>query len=91
LADSLRPAGGVSDAGTGTGASELVEELVDDGDEDDDDETLGALASAGVVDAARAGCGGVVPAPAAAACAVAGAASPSTHAIETISRRITRG
>jgi hypothetical protein len=87
LADNLRPAGGVSDGGTGIGASELVEAVDDD---EDDDEARGSALAPDTVLTAGAGCGARADEPAAAR-ALAGARRPSAQAIETVSRRIRRG
>jgi hypothetical protein len=83
LADSLRPAGGVSDAGTGIGALGSVAVV------EDEDDGEGAPA-AGAVAPTLAGFG-ALPSEPAAACALAGRPKPSTHTIQTVSRPITRG
>jgi hypothetical protein len=97
LADSLRPAGGVFDAGTGIGASEFAAAVEDEDDCDGDVAVpVCVLAPAtgavepGTLAATPAGFG-ALPSDPAAACAPAGRMKPSRHTLETVSRRITRG
>jgi len=90
LADILRPAGGVLDAGTGIGALGSVAAVEDEDDDGDDDEGDGDAAAVGAVGPASAGFG-ALPSDPAAACALAGRAKPSPQTIQTVNRRITRG
>jgi hypothetical protein len=92
LADILRPAGGVFDAGTGIGAlgSVAVVEDEDEGEDADDAEGGEGADPAGALGPATAGFG-ALPSDPAAACALAGRAKPSPQTIQTVSRRITRG
>jgi hypothetical protein len=87
LDDNLRPAGGVLESVTGTGASGLVAVL----DEDDEDDERAPLAR-GVEWVAVAGCAGcgVAASEPAAACAVAGSAQIIVQAIGASKRRIRR-
>jgi hypothetical protein len=89
LADILRPAGGVFDAGTGIGALGSVA-VVEDEDDDEVEEGGEGAAPAGALGPASAGFG-ALPSDPAAACALAGRVKPSPHTIQTVSRRITRG
>jgi hypothetical protein len=77
------------DAGTGIGASELVEDVEDEVEGAEERAVVAPVAPLVTVPAC-AGCG-ALPSEPAVAWALAGTTKPSTQAIETVSRRITRG
>ena len=81
LADSLRPDGGVSEAGTGIGASELV---------DRPDEPAVLAVALGAADASGGGCG-VAESVSVAARAAAGSAQKTAQAMTIDRLRIMRG